>query len=193
MFQIIVLEKDSHESRQWQPVLRTGCIALAKPAQRQSQKEGERCDFENLQKKSKFVHPIVTTSSSGCYSLPDLGVCLVTLCLLAQPVMSSLAGALEEPVRYNHSYSSALSSAHDHDADMKMEVKEEPNPVLEQAAMHRDGHGGGDEPMDDLFGQEAEMDEPRQVKSETCVFMLPRNTIPCAHTLRIQEPCRYTC
>lgn len=106
--------------------------------------------------------------------------------------MSSLAGALEEPVRYNHSYSSALSSAtHDQEADVEMpEVKVEPNPVLEQAAMHR---GGGDEPMDDLFGQEAETDEPRQVKSETCVLMLPRNTSPCAHTLRIQEPCRYTC
>jgi hypothetical protein len=91
--------------------------------------------------------------------------------------MSSLAGALEEPVRYNHSYSSALSSAtHDQDVDMEMpEVKEEPNPIPAQVVIHRDG---GDEAMDDLFGQEAEVDEPRQVKSETCAFVPPRNTIP---------------
>ena len=90
--------------------------------------------------------------------------------------MSSLAGALEEPVRYNHSYSSALSSAtHDQDVDMETpEVKEEPNPIPAQAVLHRDG---GDEAMDDLFGQEAEVDEPRQVKSETCAPMSPRNTI----------------
>ena len=96
--------------------------------------------------------------------------------------MSSLAGALEEPVRYNHSYSSALSSVtHDQDIDMETpEVKEEPNPIAVQAVMHRDG---GDEAMDDLFGQEAEVDEPRQVKSETCAFVSPRNTIaPCSYS-----------
>lgn len=85
--------------------------------------------------------------------------------------MSSLAGALEEPVRYNRSYPSALSSVtHDQDVDMENsgnepEVKEEPNPILGQAVVHRDG---GDEAMDDLFGQEAEGDESKQVKSETC-------------------------
>jgi RNA polymerase-associated protein LEO1 len=105
--------------------------------------------------------------------------------------MSSLAGALEEPVRYNHSYSSALSSvAHDQDVDMETpEVKKEPNAIPGQAGMHRDG---GDEPMDDLFGQDAEVDEPRQVKSETCVFMSPHNNCY-THTTRIQKPCCYTC
>lgn len=83
--------------------------------------------------------------------------------------MSSLAGALEEPVRYNHSYSALSSIAHEQDVDMETpDVKEEPNVV--PVGMHRDG---GDEPMDDLFGQEAEVDEPRQVKSETCAFMPP--------------------
>lgn len=88
--------------------------------------------------------------------------------------MSSLAGALEEPVRYNRSYPSALSSvARDQDVDMETsgnepEVKEEPSPTPGQAVVHRDG---GDEPMDDLFGQEAEGDESKRVKSETCVFI----------------------
>ncbi|KAG6381555.1 Leo1-like protein-domain-containing protein [Boletus reticuloceps] len=85
--------------------------------------------------------------------------------------MSSLAGALEEPVRYNHTYPSTLSSvAHDRDVDMETpEVKEEPNLILEQAVVPV----GGDEHMDDLFGQEAEMDEPRQVKSETSLAATP--------------------
>lgn len=103
--------------------------------------------------------------------------------------MSSLAGALEEPVHYNHNYTSALSSVtHEEDVDMEtfeneLEVKTEPNPIWEQAVVHRDG---GDEAMDDLFGQEAEVDESlRQVKSETYVF-ITTNTIPGAHTTRIQ-------
>lgn len=110
--------------------------------------------------------------------------------------MSSLAGALEEPVRYNHSYPSAPSSrTHERDFDMETsgnepEVKEEPNSFLGQAVVNRDG---GDEAMDDLFGQEAEVDESKHVKSETCAFKLPRNTVPCVHTTRIQKPCRYTC
>lgn len=104
--------------------------------------------------------------------------------------MSSLAGALEEPVRYSRSYPSTLSSlTRDQDTDMETsgnepEVKEEPNPIiLGQAVMHREG---GDEVMDDLFGQEAEGDESKQVKSETCAFMSSRNTIPCAYSTRIQ-------
>lgn len=84
--------------------------------------------------------------------------------------MSSLAGALDEPVRYNHHSFSALSAvAHEHDVDMETpEIKEEPHLITGQAVMHRDGE---DEAMDDLFGQEVEVDEPRQVKSETCVFV----------------------
>lgn len=83
--------------------------------------------------------------------------------------MSSLAGALEEPVRYNRSYPAALPSVAQ-DVDVKMsvddpEVKEEQNAVLEQAVLHRDG---GDEAMDDLFGQEAEAEESKQARSETC-------------------------
>ncbi|KAF8449095.1 Leo1-like protein-domain-containing protein [Boletus edulis BED1] len=85
--------------------------------------------------------------------------------------MSSLAGALEETVRYNHTYPSTLSPvAHDRDVDMETpEVKEEPNLILEQAVVPV----GGDEHMDDLFGQEAEMDEARQVKSETSLAATP--------------------
>ena len=107
--------------------------------------------------------------------------------------MSSLAGALEEPIRYHHSYSSALSFvAHDQDVDMETpEVKEEPDLIQGQVVVRQDGE---DEPMDDLFGQE-EMDEPRQVKSETCGSIFPRNMTPGAHTitLRMQEPCGNTC
>ncbi|KAH0836604.1 Leo1-like protein-domain-containing protein [Lanmaoa asiatica] len=90
--------------------------------------------------------------------------------------MSSLAGALEEPARYNHSYPAAVSSrTHEQDVDMEtsgngLEVKVEPNSTPGQAMIHRDG---GDEVMDDLFGQEAEVDESKQVKSETSLTATP--------------------
>ncbi|KAG8220888.1 Leo1-like protein-domain-containing protein [Butyriboletus roseoflavus] len=87
--------------------------------------------------------------------------------------MSSLAGALEEPVRYNHSYPS--SRTHEQDVDMETsgkepEVKEEPDSFPGQAVVNRDGV---DEPMDDLFGQEAELDESKHVKSETSLAATP--------------------
>ncbi|KAG9312926.1 Leo1-like protein-domain-containing protein [Chiua virens] len=90
--------------------------------------------------------------------------------------MSSLAGALEEPVRYNRSYPQTFSTiALDQDVDMETsgndpEVKDEPNPSPPHTVTHRDG---GDEAMDDLFGQEAEVDESKQVKSETSLAATP--------------------
>lgn len=184
------------------PVFRTRCIAhLAKTAQLRYVSHGkERDRLGDLEGKVKlYIHVwyILTTSWSSGWQVvltAKFGCCNNSL--LVRSIMSSLAGALEEPVRYNHSYPSALSSrTHEQDVDMETsgnepEVKEEPNSFLGRAMTHRDG---GDEVMDDLFGQEAEVDESKPVKSETCALMLPHNTIPCAHTTRIQKPCRHTC
>ncbi|KIL00749.1 hypothetical protein PAXRUDRAFT_821332 [Paxillus rubicundulus Ve08.2h10] len=95
--------------------------------------------------------------------------------------MSSLAGALEEPVRHNHSYSSAHPVAtQDQDVEMEHksaepEVKEEHThtPMGELAVAHLDD---GDEEMEDLFGigADVEAQKPdRDVKSESTTTATP--------------------
>ncbi|KAF9221387.1 hypothetical protein BS17DRAFT_785306 [Gyrodon lividus] len=86
--------------------------------------------------------------------------------------MSSLAGALEEPVRHNYSYSAHPAVTPDQDVDMvsqnnEPEVKEEHTSGEGFAVAHNDGR---DEGMEDLFGNPAEVKVSKpdgDVKSES--------------------------
>ncbi|KIJ62028.1 hypothetical protein HYDPIDRAFT_95225 [Hydnomerulius pinastri MD-312] len=93
--------------------------------------------------------------------------------------MSSLAGALEQPPRHSYAYSSAYPGAtQDEDVDMdppnhQPDVKEEDTSKEVMGATHIDG---GDEGMEDLFGNEAEVEEIKpdgDVKSESAATATP--------------------
>ncbi|KIJ20812.1 hypothetical protein PAXINDRAFT_95809 [Paxillus involutus ATCC 200175] len=95
--------------------------------------------------------------------------------------MSSLAGALEEPVRHNYSYSSAHPAVIP-DQDVQMEPKNNEPEVKEEhthtsmgglAVAHLDD---GDEEMEDLFGLDADVEASkpdRDVKSESTPTATP--------------------
>jgi hypothetical protein len=94
--------------------------------------------------------------------------------IISSLIMSSLAGALEEPVRHNYSYSSAHPAVIP-DQDVQMEPKNNEPEVKEEhthtsmgglAVAHLDD---GDEEMEDLFGLDADVEASkpdRDVKSE---------------------------
>lgn len=98
--------------------------------------------------------------------------------------MSSLAGALDQPVRHNYGYGSLYSAAtQDQDVDMEPpndepEVKEG-HTSKEDLGTHR--IDGGDAGMEDLFGNDAEVEEAKdddaEVKSDMYGSLLQKSVV----------------
>ncbi|KAH7890708.1 Leo1-like protein-domain-containing protein [Phlebopus sp. FC_14] len=92
--------------------------------------------------------------------------------------MSSLAGALDQPVRNTYDYASTYPAAHDLDVDMlppdnEDEVKFAHTLKEEPATTHT---AGGDEGMEDLFGQDAEVEEAKPDAGDAKSESIPTTT-----------------